>query len=718
LALNQANSDLKSKRLFEAKKQAAIAINYAPKSKEISKINKDISEKLDSVEKLFNKATEMISYARFKDIEECIEKIEKIVADKPELNQFKDMFKKTKEEYIQKIDEAREFQKSGNLKSAIENLNLAKEVCPNSEEVNELIQIISDAQSNVYSLIEKAKKYGNSADFILAEDFLRDAEKLWPTFFELEVLKDKLLKTKEEYNQKMQEARVFQESGNFEKALENLKYAKELCPNSGEVNELISIISGIKNKAIPLLENAKKYCLSAEFNLSERALNEAEQLWTQSKEIIDFRKVLEKTKKEYLFALSVAEKSLSVYKFEEAREIYKKAKKICPNSKEIDKLLDKVDSLERQRHEDIQAKENKRILKIIGLIFLFIVGAVIYYNWYTAFQNEKQRREVYRQERVTRQKAQEEEKKREEEFRLRKQWEERLARQREEEEKRKRDELARQKAEEEKRRQEELARQRVAEERRRQEELARQREEEERKKNEWPFDSTEAKRRQRKTAEELGIPIEWENSIGMEFVLIPAGRFMMGSPESEEGRRDDETLHEVTIRNPFYMSKYEVTQRQWKNIMGYNPSFEDYWFIGSELPVQEVRYADCQEFLKKLNTIDNRIYRLPTEEEWEYACRAGTNTRFYSGNSKSDLRKVACWDNYGLYTVGSADANSFGLYDMHGNVWEWCSNKIVRGGAFCSFANKCRSAYRGRYDFVFSTKGSYGFRIVFSARER
>jgi|GEM_PF-821573 len=442
LALNQANSDLKSKRLFEAKKQAAIAINYAPNSKEISRINNDISEKLDYAEKLFNKAKESISFAKFKDIEDYISKIEKTVTDKPELNRFKDTFKKTKEEYTQKMHEAREFQQSGSFKSALENLNLAKEVCPDSEEANELIQIISDAQNNVYSLLEKAKKYCNSADFVLAEDFRRDAEKLWPTFFELEVLKDKLQKTKEEYDQKMQEARAFQESGDFEKALENLKDAKELCPNSGEVNDLISIISGIKNKAIPLLENAKKYCLSAEFKLSESALNEAEKLLLQSKELIDFRKVFEKTKKEYMFALSTAEKSLSAYKFEEAREIYKKAKKICPNSKEIDKLLDKVDILDRLRFEDIQAKENKRILKIIGLIFLFIVGAVIFYKLYTALQDEKQRREVYQQEQIARQRAEEEEKKRQEELRLRQQLEEQLARQREEEERRKRDELA------------------------------------------------------------------------------------------------------------------------------------------------------------------------------------------------------------------------------------------------------------------------------------
>ena len=160
--------------------------------------------------------------------------------------------------------------------------------------------------------------------------------------------------------------------------------------------------------------------------------------------------------------------------------------------------------------------------------------------------------------------------------------------------------------------------------------------------------------------------------IKLDLVLIPAGMFKMGSPESEKGRSKAETLHEVTLTKPYYMGKYEVTQEQWEGVMGNNPSIGT---KGAKLPVTDVSWEDCQEFIKKVNAKTNGGYRLPTEAEWEYACRAGTTTAYSYGDviTPKDV-------NYNIgkpVAIGSYKTNGFGLYDMHGNVWEWCEDRVA-----------------------------------------
>jgi hypothetical protein len=162
--------------------------------------------------------------------------------------------------------------------------------------------------------------------------------------------------------------------------------------------------------------------------------------------------------------------------------------------------------------------------------------------------------------------------------------------------------------------------------------------------------------------------VEEQKKTEIEMVLIPAGSFLMGSPMAEEGHRDNETQHEVTLTKPYYMGKYAVTQEQFEAVMGNNPSQTK----GSKLPVTDVSWEDCKKFIKKLNGITQRKYRLPTEAEWEYSCRAGTTTAFSFGD------EITSEDaNYNdsniineLVAVGSYKPNTFGLYDMHGNAWE------------------------------------------------
>ncbi|MCE9589041.1 MAG: SUMF1/EgtB/PvdO family nonheme iron enzyme [Planctomycetes bacterium] len=228
------------------------------------------------------------------------------------------------------------------------------------------------------------------------------------------------------------------------------------------------------------------------------------------------------------------------------------------------------------------------------------------------------------------------------------------------------------------------------------------------------------------------------NSIGAKLVEIRAGEFLMGSPAGEEGHTSGETQHKVQIARPFMMGVTEVTQAQWRAVMGNNPSR----FKGDDLPVEQVSWEDAQEFCRKLSEKEGKKYRLPTEAEWEYACRAGTGEAFggtgnlddmgwsgdNSGRSRLDSQRL-CDTVSGNYIsrlegngnqthpVGQKRANAWGLYDMHGNVWEWCEDKydatsrVMRGGSWCIFPRDCRSAYRN-WGAPGTRSCSIGFRLV------
>ena len=242
-----------------------------------------------------------------------------------------------------------------------------------------------------------------------------------------------------------------------------------------------------------------------------------------------------------------------------------------------------------------------------------------------------------------------------------------------------------------------------------------------------------------------GAAREVTNSVGMKLVLVPAGKFVMGSPATEAEREAGEGQHEVVITRPFYLGAHTVTQGQFAKVMGKNPSFFHPKNGGSpDHPAEQVRWGDAREFCKKLSALPEekkagRTYRLPSEAEWEYACRAGTTTPFNVGDALSSkqanfngnfpyggadkgpyLRKTA--------KVGSYSPNAWGLYDMHGNVLEWCNDwydpdyykksprqnpkgpengvvatgfgsnffVVVRGGCWLDEGRACRSARRFR----------------------
>ncbi len=289
-----------------------------------------------------------------------------------------------------------------------------------------------------------------------------------------------------------------------------------------------------------------------------------------------------------------------------------------------------------------------------------------------------------------------------------------------------------------------------------------------------PFDAAAAQGHQQAWAGHLGVPVKVTNSIGMKLVLIPAGEFMMGSPREEidglirefsflkDILEAEQPQHRVRITKPYYLGMYEVTQAEYERVMGTNPSaFSRSGSSGakvsgqdtSRFPVERVSWEEAVEFCRKLSALPEeraagRVYRLPTEAEWEFACRAGTTTPFHFG-SQLNGREANCEGNYpygtttkGPYlerptTVGSFASNGFGLFDMHGNVWEWCSDwydsgyyansptddptgatagsyRVYRGGSWDDYARHSRSADRSGVAPAYRG-GDVGFRLAFSS---
>jgi formylglycine-generating enzyme required for sulfatase activity len=228
-------------------------------------------------------------------------------------------------------------------------------------------------------------------------------------------------------------------------------------------------------------------------------------------------------------------------------------------------------------------------------------------------------------------------------------------------------------------------------------------------------------------AAEAGDKIFTSPALGASFVLVPPGTFMMGDAQSV-------TRHQVTIKKPFYMQTTEVTQGQWNKIMGNNPS--SFKNCGEDCPVENVSWISVQAFVRKLNQLEGTDrYRLPTEAEWEYACRAGAATKYPFGDGDEDLGGYAWYNRNSenrTHPVARKKPNARGLYDMHGNVWEWCvdwyddypsvaatdpagpaagQHRVMRGGSWPNNSATLTSAFRGQ-DYPMVQSYDIGFRLV------
>jgi formylglycine-generating enzyme required for sulfatase activity len=224
-------------------------------------------------------------------------------------------------------------------------------------------------------------------------------------------------------------------------------------------------------------------------------------------------------------------------------------------------------------------------------------------------------------------------------------------------------------------------------------------------------------------------------ALQLALVRIAPGEFTMGSPVDEEGHSpNEEPQRRVRISKGFYLAQYQITQAQYQELMGDTPGDSE----GPTLPVGQITYADALEFCRRLSIAVNLEVHLPTEAQWEYACRAGTQTRYYSGQTEADLSRVGWYSGNSegkAHPVGQKEPNAWGLYDMHGNVWEYCVDFIddyatipdtdpvgrvtprhgaMRGGGWMHGIEECRAATRLISDDMF---GGAGFRIAMNVSE-
>lgn len=231
------------------------------------------------------------------------------------------------------------------------------------------------------------------------------------------------------------------------------------------------------------------------------------------------------------------------------------------------------------------------------------------------------------------------------------------------------------------------------------------------------------------------------NSLGMKLVLIPAGKFTMGTLSTEYfHQRDEEPRHEVQITKPFYLATTETTREQWNALMPSTPWKEHYYVEGANYAATLINWEEATEYCRKLSAKEGKKYRLPTEAEWEYACRAGSTTTYHFGNDAKQLGDYAWWtdnckeggETWHVHQVGRKKPNAFGLFDMHGNAPEWCSDwyadkydelkrvdpqgpasgtkKIVRSGAYAYFDWMLRAGERNMDPPT--DRGLHGFRVV------
>ena len=242
------------------------------------------------------------------------------------------------------------------------------------------------------------------------------------------------------------------------------------------------------------------------------------------------------------------------------------------------------------------------------------------------------------------------------------------------------------------------------------------------------------------------LTLDLGNNVSMKLALIPAGKFLMGAKNEEDLSDDEAPLHNVTISKPFYMGIYPVTQSQWAEVMATtlaqqrDKANKDWPFFGegADNPIYYVSWEEAAEFCTKLSKKTGRTVKLPTEAQWEYACRAGSRTKFGFGANEEDFGDYAWYTKNSdekTHPVGQKKPNTWGLYDMHGNVWEWCRDwydkdyysatgnvldpqgpedgafRVLRGGCWGQVPLRCRSASR-MWDFPAGRGGSMGFRVI------
>ena len=694
------------------------ALELCPESSEAKSLLKQLSKDRGKALDLLEEAKSLMPAAKFSDAEILLEQVQGLWPMVEDLDETKELLAKTRldyEEYMQRCHQAKA---SKVLDDALREAELACGVCPQSTEAKTLLEAVQEGRTRVHKWLKEAVSYTNAARFDEANTRLLQVEDLWIDASGVAGAQEELVRAREQYPKAMVTAREALAQKDMAKALHATETATSICPESKKALALVKSIEKDQLAATDHLRMAEDACKAAEFEKALNELSRAEEIWPAvpglreaMANLLAARKTLRRRKIKWGIMTAVV--LVSVYLFAKlvlilANRQYANAAIRHANKgdyvtaiREYYKchtipLLVSLPLLPENVREPMEAADRRRKEQFASVMSqaenLFSKGQIEQAESVTnkalelAVTGGENRQINILQQKISDAVAQ-----------------------------RKHDALVA------KAQAEVLLAKRI---KMLEEALS----------NKVTLSTRQLL--QSAIAEQNRMPKIGDtitNSIDMELAYIPQGEFIMGSSE----KKDEAPQHKVTISKGFYMGVCEVTQSQYKAIMGSNPSGHKKWLRGGGLPVECVSWDEATTFCNELGRRENRTYRLPTEAEWEYACRAGRSGTLFSFGNGSMISEYAWFKRNSdaeTHATGKKKPNAFGLYDMHGNVNEWCSDwyddhypttddqidpqgpttgsfRVLRGGSYNCSSTECRSAWR-IYSTPYEKTYSFGFRVV------
>jgi formylglycine-generating enzyme required for sulfatase activity len=705
-------------KLDKAADAAKNALALCPESPQARLLLKEITVDQDKALPLLNEAKSLIRAAKFTDADALLEQVEKLWSTVKGLDATKKLSARNRVEYHEHLQRSQQAITHRALDEALKEAHLACDVCPQSSEARTLLKAVQDNQSRVHTLLEEAVSSTKTARFDEANAKLLLVEDLWTNVSELAEAREDLIKSRERFSKAMLTAKEAQVQKDLERALHATGLAMYVCPKSKEARALAESIENTQSAARDHFKEGENAYVARKFDEALSELRQAEKIWPMApglREAIAQLLQVKKGRRLYLIKWSIAVGFILVAlyllsKFLLILANHQHANAAVQHAKNQDyvaaireyhkcyaiPLLASPPKLPEHVAKDMETADLKRKEQFTSSV--------------SQAENLLSKSQID-QARLNAKEASElaciiKEKKQVNavltaiaEHQAKVEYDALVARARNEI-------LLANKIE--------LLKKAM------------------RKRNvSATYQMLQAAVAEQQRRPKVGDIIT--NSIDMKMAYIPQGEFIMGSSEEKK----ESPPHKVTISKGFYMGVCEVTQAQYKTIMGSNPSGHKKWLRGGRLPVEGVSWDDATKFCSELRRRERRTYRLPTEAEWEFACRAGrSSTRFSFGNG-SALSEYAWYQrNSGEETqaVGKKKPNAFGLYDMHGNVYEWCSDwyddhyltaddqidpqgpktgtsRTLRGGSYDCSPTECRSAARISHP-PNENASAFGFRVV------
>jgi formylglycine-generating enzyme required for sulfatase activity/serine/threonine protein kinase len=706
--------------LGKAVQAAEQALKFCPQAPEAKSLLKRVKEDQKKAQNLLEELTLLLRAARFEDAEALVKQVEKLWTTIEGLKETKDTLITKCADYIKHMQSSQRAKTQGMLEQALRESELALTVCSESPEAKTSVKSLRERKGRAYRLFYEAVAATKAALFEEADTNLSQADTLWPHSEDIIKARADLARCREDFPHLMLAARGAEAEKDLEKALQAVETAISICLASKEALALAESIRCAQSEAEKHLKKARTACKTDDFETARSEINQAEKIWPRFPGLGEAVKSLLEAKRARRQRIIVGTIVASI---------------LLGLAYGIPRIL--ITRINQQHANNVVALANRGQYSAAVVEYYkycdippMVSRAKLPANVMIAIETaDRQRQEALRsaldqsEKMLSESRFQEAESSAKEALSLACTYEEKrninatLAAISGAQAKARHDEwLA--KAQEEilltnkiKLLRKALSYKHVGS----------------------TYQLLQAAITEQNRRPKTGDTIT--NSIDMKLVYVPQGEFIMGSSKG----RDEGPPHKVTISKGFYMGVCEVTQGQYKAVMGSNPSGHTKFLMGGRLPVERISWDEATAFCNRLGRREGKTYRLPTEAEWEYACRAGSATRFSFGNG-SVLSEYAWYQgNSGgeTHAVGQKKPNAFGLYDMHGNVAEWCSDwyddrypsaddqvdppgpktgsfRVLRGGFYNCGPTDCHSTVR-RYGPSDDKTYDSGFRVVLNA---